>query len=104
MSGDAAQGNPEGPPGRNDRCPCGSGRKYKQCCLGRDEAAAREARARQAEAEAAAAPPADEPPPDDEPHGPHHKPSHDRPRQPGKPDAHGAAGAKKRSLPRKVGS
>jgi hypothetical protein len=22
-------------PGRNDRCPCGSGRKYKHCCLGR---------------------------------------------------------------------
>ncbi|NUZ06843.1 tetratricopeptide repeat protein [Piscinibacter koreensis] len=21
-------------PGRNDRCPCGSGRKYKQCCMG----------------------------------------------------------------------
>jgi len=21
-------------PGRNDRCPCGSNRKYKQCCLG----------------------------------------------------------------------
>jgi uncharacterized protein len=21
--------------GRNDRCPCGSGRKYKQCCLGK---------------------------------------------------------------------
>ena len=20
-------------PGRNDPCPCGSGRKYKQCCL-----------------------------------------------------------------------
>lgn len=20
-------------PGRNDRCPCGSGRKYKACCL-----------------------------------------------------------------------
>lgn len=20
-------------PGRNERCPCGSGRKYKQCCL-----------------------------------------------------------------------
>ncbi|MFZ1904447.1 MAG: SEC-C metal-binding domain-containing protein [Steroidobacteraceae bacterium] len=19
--------------GRNDRCPCGSGRKYKKCCL-----------------------------------------------------------------------
>src|SRR5437764_344282 len=25
---------------RNDPCPCGSGRKYKQCCLSRDEAAA----------------------------------------------------------------
>ena len=20
-------------PGRNDPCPCGSGRKYKQCCM-----------------------------------------------------------------------
>jgi hypothetical protein len=25
-------------PGRNDPCPCGSGKKYKQCCLGRDSA------------------------------------------------------------------
>ena len=24
-------------PGRNDPCPCGSGRKYKHCCLDRDE-------------------------------------------------------------------
>ncbi len=23
--------------GRNDPCPCGSGKKYKQCCLGKDE-------------------------------------------------------------------
>ncbi len=30
--------------GRNDPCPCGSGRKYKHCCLARDEAAARAAR------------------------------------------------------------
>ena len=22
-------------PGRNDKCPCGSGKKYKQCCAGR---------------------------------------------------------------------
>jgi tetratricopeptide (TPR) repeat protein len=29
-------------PGRNDRCPCGSGKKYKQCCLARDEAAENE--------------------------------------------------------------
>ncbi|MBO9323855.1 MAG: SEC-C domain-containing protein, partial [Roseiflexus sp.] len=25
--------------GRNDPCPCGSGKKYKQCCLPREEAA-----------------------------------------------------------------
>ena len=22
-------------PGRNDTCPCGSGKKYKKCCLGK---------------------------------------------------------------------
>jgi hypothetical protein len=26
-------------PGRNDPCPCGSGKKYKRCCLDKDEAA-----------------------------------------------------------------
>lgn len=26
-------------PGRNEECPCGSGRKYKKCCLRRDETA-----------------------------------------------------------------
>ena len=36
--------------GRNDPCPCGSGKKYKQCCLARDEAAAATARAAQAAA------------------------------------------------------
>ena len=30
--------------GRNDLCPCGSGKKYKKCCMARDEAAARTAR------------------------------------------------------------
>lgn len=29
--------------GRNAPCPCGSGRKYKKCCLSKDEAAARTA-------------------------------------------------------------
>jgi len=29
-------------PGRNDRCPCGSGKKYKACCLMKDETAERE--------------------------------------------------------------
>ncbi|HLZ82641.1 MAG TPA: sulfotransferase, partial [Caulobacteraceae bacterium] len=28
------------PAGRNDPCPCGSGRKYKQCCADKDRAAA----------------------------------------------------------------
>ena len=35
--------------GRNDPCHCGSGKKYKQCHLGQDEAKAREARAKAAE-------------------------------------------------------
>ncbi len=29
--------------GRNDLCPCGSGKKYKRCCLAQDEVAARAA-------------------------------------------------------------
>lgn len=41
--------------GRNDPCPCGSGRKYKQCCLAKDETKAREARTKAAEKEAKAA-------------------------------------------------
>jgi hypothetical protein len=32
--------------GRNNPCPCGSGKKYKKCCLAKDEAAAIEATAR----------------------------------------------------------
>ena len=31
--------------GRNDPCPCGSGRKYKRCCVGKDEASVRAKRA-----------------------------------------------------------
>ena len=33
-------------PSRNDLCPCGSGRKFKRCCLERLELVARELRAR----------------------------------------------------------
>jgi hypothetical protein len=29
-------------PGRNEPCPCGSGKKYKHCCLAKDETAERE--------------------------------------------------------------
>ena len=42
---------PEKTIGRNDPCHCGSGKKYKSCCLDKDEAVARVARAK-AEAEA----------------------------------------------------
>jgi tetratricopeptide (TPR) repeat protein len=41
-------------PGRNDRCPCGSGNKYKKCCLPKDEAAEHQ-RLAKANAERAAA-------------------------------------------------
>ncbi|MGZ3633322.1 MAG: DUF1186 domain-containing protein, partial [Parachlamydiaceae bacterium] len=30
---------PKGKLGRNDPCPCGSGKKYKRCCLGHEQAA-----------------------------------------------------------------
>jgi hypothetical protein len=42
--------------GRNEPCPCGSGKKYKRCCLHAHEAAAAE-RAAAAAAQAAAQPP-----------------------------------------------
>ena len=45
--------------GRNDPCPCGSGKKYKNCHLDKHEAAAREARAKAAAAEAKTAPAAE---------------------------------------------
>ena len=35
-------------PSRNQSCPCGSGNKYKKCCLAKDEAVAREASERTA--------------------------------------------------------
>jgi hypothetical protein len=40
--------------GRNDPCHCGSGKKYKHCCLAKDEAVVREQRAKAAEQVAAA--------------------------------------------------
>ncbi len=41
--------------GRNDPCPCGSNKKYKKCCLAKDEAARAAQRAADAEAAAAQA-------------------------------------------------
>ena len=59
--------NPTSRPGRNDRCSCGSGKKYKQCCLAKDAAADRAARAEAAEAAEAAAEAAPPLAPDAEP-------------------------------------
>lgn len=39
-------------PGRNDPCHCGSGSKYKKCCIEKDEAARVAAAATQAAADA----------------------------------------------------
>jgi hypothetical protein len=43
-------------PGRNDPCHCGSGHKYKHCCLAKDEKKAAAARAKAATTAAADAP------------------------------------------------
>jgi tetratricopeptide (TPR) repeat protein len=43
--------------GRNDPCACGSGKKYKKCCMESDEAAARAARPAQPAAAPAHRPP-----------------------------------------------
>ncbi len=37
--------------GRNDPCPCASGKKYKRCCLAKDQAAGRTALAAQDDAD-----------------------------------------------------
>jgi hypothetical protein len=42
-------------PGRNEPCHCGSGKKYKHCCLAKDEAADAKAREKREKAERAAA-------------------------------------------------
>ncbi len=42
-------------PGRNEPCPCGSGRKFKKCCFGKDSTYIE--RKRQADAKMAAKPP-----------------------------------------------
>ena len=81
--------------GRNDPCHCGSGKKYKQCCLVKDEEKARAARAKAAaeapvaDAEAEAAPAS-------------RAPKHQT-RQPWKKTATNTHGFGKTSLPRKVG-
>ncbi len=78
---------------RNEPCPCGSGRKYKQCCLAKDEAAARESREKTAleapQPEGDAAPPPAQP--------------NKRTYQPWKRSAVNTHGFQRMSTPRKVG-
>jgi hypothetical protein len=83
--------------GRNDPCHCGSGRKYKQCCLDKDEEAARAASATSAAAAADEAP-ASTP----EPAPVEARPKHQT-HQPWKKSAANTHGFQKVSLPRKVG-
>lgn len=85
-------------PGRNDPCHCGSGRKYKQCCLEKDEAAARAARAKAAAEAALPAEPAPEPV-----HVAAGPPRHET-AKPWKRGATNTRGFHKFTAPRKVGS
>ena len=80
--------------GRNDPCHCGSGKKYKQCCLSKDEETGRAQRAKVA-AEAPAA--AEETP------APVAKGRPQQTRQPWKKTSTNTHGFGKTSLPRKVG-
>jgi hypothetical protein len=84
--------------GRNDACHCGSGRKYKHCCLDKDEAAARAASAK-AETEAPAEAPADPPAEARARRRPLRPPSY----QPWKRSSTNTQGFQRMSTPRKVG-
>ena len=87
--------------GRNDPCHCGSGKKYKQCCLAKDEEKARVARAKAA-AEAPA-PAAEAPVTAAEEAAPAPRATKHQTRQPWKKTATNTHGFGKTSLPRKVG-
>jgi hypothetical protein len=80
--------------GRNDPCPCGSGKKYKQCCLAKDEEKARAARAKAAD---------EAPPPVAEGEAKAPREARHQTRQPWKKSATNTHGFGKTSLPRKVG-
>ncbi|MFB3854157.1 MAG: SEC-C metal-binding domain-containing protein [Vicinamibacterales bacterium] len=83
--------------GRNDPCHCGSGKKYKHCCLEKDQAAARAAAEQAASAEAEAvegtAAPSPRPP----------RPPKHQTQQPWRKSAANTHGFQRMSTPRKVG-
>ena len=84
--------------GRNDPCHCGSGRKYKHCCLDKDETAARAARAK-AEADAPVEAAADQP----AEAAAQQRPPKPQSYQPWKRSATNTHGFQRMSTPRKVG-
>ncbi len=86
--------------GRNDPCHCGSGKKYKNCHLAKDEEAARKARAKAAEA--APAPAAAEEGAGAAAAKPAPAPRHNT-QQPWKKGATNTRGFQRMSSPRKVG-
>lgn len=88
--------------GRNDPCHCGSGKKYKQCHLGQDEAAARESR-QKAQAKAAEAEPAPASEAENSPR-PGPSPAPRKGAQPWKRSSQNTRGFAKVSATRKVGS
>jgi peptidoglycan hydrolase CwlO-like protein len=83
--------------GRNDPCPCGSGRKYKHCCLEKDEAKARTARAKAAAKAAKTEAPAEDTPAPKKPP----KPRTEQPWKRSAINTHGFQG--RTTSPRKVG-
>jgi hypothetical protein len=80
--------------GRNDPCHCGSGKKYKQCHLDKDEAAARVARAKEA---------AKEKTPEGGPEKPAPPPPRHNTRQPWKGSQNTRGFQTKANLPRRSG-
>ena len=88
--------------GRNDTCPCGSGKKYKKCHLQPDEESYSEALARARE-EAAAEAEGDEP--EDAGEGQAHPPEAKRSKYaPKTPGARPIAASRQVSTPRKAGT
>lgn len=83
-------------PGRNEPCHCGSGKKYKHCCLAKDDEGERASRVQQASVVAQAAPATEEP-------SPHATPPPRATNQPWKRAAQSARGARRINTPRKAG-
>ncbi len=90
--------------GRNEACHCGSGKKYKQCCLTKDEAKQRKARDKAA-AKAAKETPAEESSEETTKEVAHAAPQQKKPtRQPWKRGNIETHGFHKVTMPRKIGS